>query len=195
MPDIVVNLITPDGTSLTDTQFPDDAGVMEIIADITNQLNLPAVDDKNQPIDYYFETAQGKRLDNNKTMAEAGLEQNATISLKSPSPLPSLQIVEPPPPPPPDGMVEVNIRLLDSNLGVVESFTYDTSVKDVINKLISKHNLPTRDEKFRQGKIYQIWSKTAGAFLLEKLTLRESMIPQRDTFVLSTHETPGARRR
>jgi hypothetical protein len=125
---------------------------------------------------------------------EAGLERNASISLKSSSALASLPPMLPPQPPPPDGTVEVNIRLLDSNQSVVEAFNYDTSVKDVINKIISKHGLPTRDEKFRQGKIYQIWSKTAGAFLQEKLSLRESMIPQRDTFVMSTHETPGSRR-
>jgi hypothetical protein len=191
MATITVNLVTPAGTVWNNTELPSDVSAKEIITDTIDQLGLPAIDENNQAVVYYLETAEGKRVNDGETLMSAGVEDGGTILLKTASKIKEVGPGPDLPPPPAEGMIDLNIRLMDTNQNAFEIFSYDTKVQDVLSQIITKHKLPTRDEKFKQGKIYEIWSKTSGAFLQETLTLRELAIPNRDTLVISTHETPG----
>jgi hypothetical protein len=87
--------------------------------------------------------------------------------------------------------VAVFLQLLDLNRIEIEALPRHAPVSVVINSLIAKYGLPSRDERRKEGKCYECFSKTAGQILHEGQTLAQARIPPGDTLIITTKEIPG----
>lgn len=179
------------GMSLPIQEVESDVTIKELVNDTVNHMEYPLFDDRQKEIEYYLENSKGVRLSPEDTLAQAGVQKDEVLMLKS-----SANVADPgkrtsAPVAPAAGMVNVYVQLMDLNRTELESFDMNRRVGDALNEIIKKYKLPARDEKLKEGKLYELFSKTVGAVLHEGMTLREAKIPNLDTFIVSTNEIPG----
>lgn len=167
--------------------------VKELTDMVVGHLEYPLFeeDSSGKEIEYFLENSKGERLSASETLSQVGVMKDEVLALKS-----STQVAFPDKrtthvAPPPEGKVNVYVQLLDLNRTEVETFGLTQKVGDVLNDIIRKYRLPARDERLKEGKIYELFSKTAGQGLHDQMTLRDAKIPNLDTFIVSTKEIPG----
>lgn len=192
MSNLSFQIRTPEGMNLPVEEVTADMTVKELVDQAVNFIEFPIHDDNGKEIEYFLENSKGARLQPQDTLAQAGVQRDEVLTLKSSSAIAGRGVGERPlPPPPPAGMVNVYVQLMDLNRTELETIPVTKKVGDVLNDIIRKHRLPARDEKLKEGKVYELFSKAAGEAMHESVTLREAKIPNLDTFIISTTEIPG----
>lgn len=183
-----IKIRTLDGRLLPVTRTHPQNTVKQVVNQLVTHMKYPLVDDQNKEIEYYLENSKGKQLPPESTLEQAGVGEDDELTLQSSAqagtPLDSV--------PPPEGMINVNVHLLDLSRIEPDTFETDMKVGDVINQIIKKYGLPTRPERRAgEGQSYELLSKTIGSVLHEGMTLRDAGIPNGDTLIISTKATPG----
>jgi hypothetical protein len=183
-----IKIRTLDGRLLPIKRTHTQNKVRQVVDEVVNHMSYPLVDDQNKEIEYYLENNKGKQLSPESTLEQAGVGQDDELTLKSSGQVgEGLDSI-----PPPEGMINVNVHLLDLSRIEPDTFEMDMKIGDVINEIIKKYNLPTRKERRDgEGKFYELLSKNIGSVLHEGMTLRDAKIPNQDTLIISTKETPG----
>jgi hypothetical protein len=179
------------GMRLPIKEYDPELTVKELIDMVVDHLDYPLLDDDQKEIEYFLEKGSGERLPKAEPLARVGVQKDEVLELKA-----STSVAVPdrrarPLPPPAKGMVNVYVQLLDLNRTELETFSVSQKVGEVLNEIIRKYGLPARDERLKEGKIYELFSKTAGDAMHEGMTLAEAKIPNQDTFIISTKEIPG----
>lgn len=183
-----IKIRTLDGRLLPVRRTHPQNKVRQVVDQVVNHMSYPLTDDQQKEIEYYLENGEGKQLPPESTLEQAGVRQDDELTLKSSAQVgDGLDSI-----PPPEGMINVNIHLLDLSRIEPDTLDLDMKVGDLINEIIKKYNLPTRtDRRVGEGKFYELLSKTIGSVLHEGMTLRDAKIPNQDTLIISTKETPG----
>jgi hypothetical protein len=180
-----------DGKKLPVKEYDPYTTVKELIDMAVDHLGYPLLDDSQKEIEYFLVNSRGERLAAADRITQASVMKDEVLELNA-----STHVVAPdrrtqPLPPPAKGMVNVYVQLMDLNRTELETFGITQKVGDVLNRIIKKYKLPDRDEKLKEGKIYELFSKTVGDAMHEGMTLTEAQIPNQDTFIVSTKEIPG----
>ena len=167
--------------------------VKELTDMVVNHLEYPLFEDDGQKeVEYFLENSKGNKLPAAERLSRVGVLKDEVLTLKASTQvaLPDRRVSQMPPAV--KGKVNVYVQLLDLNRTEVETFDTDRKVRDVLNNVIAKYRLPARDERLKEGKVYELFSKAAGKALHEGMTLRDAEIPNQDTLRVSTKEIPGA---
>jgi hypothetical protein len=183
-----IKIRTLDGRLLPVKRTHPQNKVKQVVDQVVNHMSYPLVDDQDKEIEYFLENGQGNHLPPDSTLEQAGVQQDDELTFKSSAKVgEGLDSI-----PPPEGMINVNVHLLDLSRIEPDTFELDMKVGDVINQIIKKYDLPTRaDRRVGEGKLYELLSKTIGSVLHEGMTLRDAKIQNHDTLIISTKETPG----
>lgn len=174
-----------------DCKFPSDMTAREVADDIAIQLNYPFVDeDTNEPINYFLTDGDGKRIEDDAKLEDAGLRNGDTVKLEA------NKAITPPPMPAtptslPDGQVGVWVKLLNQTRNVYEQFDAETTVSDLLAQMIAKYDLPARYPNSKEPIVYVVASKTQGRQLHSLETLREAFISHLDTIFINTDNKAG----
>jgi WXG100 protein secretion system (Wss), protein YukD len=172
-------------------KFPSDMTAREVADDIANQLSYPVVDDDtNEPINYYLADSGGKRMDDNTKLEDAGLRDGDTVKIQA-----SKAIIPPPLPETPvavsEGELGLWIKLLNQTRSVYETFDTETSVSDLLARMIAKYDLPAQYPSSNEPIVYVVSSKTQGRQLHGVETLREAHIEHLDTLFINSDNKAG----
>jgi hypothetical protein len=166
----------------------------EVADDIAIQLNYPFVDeDTNEPINYFLTDGDGKRIEDDAKLEDAGLRNGDTVKLEA------NKAITPPPMPAtptslPDGQVGVWVKLLNQTRNVYEQFDAETTVSDLLAQMIAKYDLPAQYPSSNEPIVYIVSSKTQGRQLHGVETLREARISNLDTLFINSDNKAGGRR-
>jgi len=183
---------TLNGMKLPIEECEPDMTVQELTNMVVSHLEYDVIDDGHKQIEYFLENGRGERLTSGDKMSQVGVMKDEVLTLKSSTHVESpveKRLAQPEPAPP--GKVNVYVQLLDLSRNELETFDLNQKAGDILNEIIRKYRLPTRDEKLKEGKFYTLFSKTSAAVLHEGMTLRDAKIPELDTFIVSTKEIPG----
>jgi uncharacterized ubiquitin-like protein YukD len=180
-----------DGELLPIQDYDSYLTVKELISMVVEHLEYPLLDNAQKEIEYFLINSKGERLSGSDTLAQAGVMKDEVLALKA-----STHVVAPDKrrstlPPPARGTVNVYVTLMDVNRTELETFGLNQRVGQVLNEIVRKYKLPERDEKLKEGKMYELLSKSLGEAMHEGMTLSEAKIPNQDTFIVSTKEIPG----
>jgi hypothetical protein len=182
---------TLDGMRLPVTEYDPYTTISDLIGMVVDHLDYPESDENQQKIEYFLENNNGNRLSGTATIVQAGVLKDEILILRASARVATPDRHKNPLQPPAKGMVHIYVQLLDLNRTELETFGVTQKVGEVLNIIVKKYQLPDRDEKLKEGKVYELFSKTLGDAMHEGMTLSEAKIPNQDTFIVSTKEIPG----
>jgi len=197
MPDTIqVDIHTPDGDLLADSQIPDDYQIQEVIDELVDKLELPRFGADRAPIEYFLYSVRAGSYLAPTAIVSVALQNHDAVRLVAGS---NGQPVTPTPGPtgalPPTRAenpdeIQVILKVLDLNRTEQVPLSSTRPVGDLIKQIVVNYNLPARD-KLGQPNKYKLNSKALGDFLAETLTLNQAGVPPLDMLVLHRDETAG----
>ncbi len=203
---LTVNLISPDGVKLPNTEITSDMTVQDIIREMVDHLTLPYMLD-GEPVTYSLKWEnQNLQLKGQQTLSQAGVSNGDNLRLLSSkqvptsaptgggaasasngagaNPLPGKQGVY-------DGpTIEVVLSVLDLNSHQNETLPLDMPIQHLIQSFSKKYHLPDRDELNAQTSYY-MKSKALGRVLNGSETLRQAGVPRGDRLAVLRQEIAG----
>lgn len=194
MPNLTVNLETPDGSTLEGTRFPDSFTTDQILGQLINLLGLERFSD-GKAVEYsLLFVKDGQTLDHGQTLRALGVQDGDLIRLVSSAPVPQTEHAPlPQRPTAADGnKIEVFLKMLDLNKEEKVELHNDQTVESLIRQIVKKYGLSVTDEEGNPIK-YFIKSRTLGLTLDQSKTLGEIGVPRMDRLVVIRQEIAGVR--
>ncbi|MBI1353550.1 MAG: hypothetical protein GC160_04335 [Acidobacteria bacterium] len=197
MSTININLETPSGMLLENTEIPLDYTVSQIVNDMADYLELPRFAN-GRTVEYRLSWVErGEDLSPAATLTDAGVPNGVRLKLISSAPAEPHQNGKTAPPLPrkseaSEKEIEVVMSVLDLNKTEPVTLSLDQKVEDLIRMIAKQHRLPDRDG-LDAPILYRLKSKAIGRQLRPGETLREAGVPRHDRLSLLREEIAGGK--
>jgi hypothetical protein len=189
--EILVELLLPDGTVLENTKIPASYTVRQVVHGLLEILHLPFLKD-GQRIEYsLFWVNQNMELDNDRTLADAGVATGDQLKLVPSAPVASGHGQMPEEPTGEAETIEVIVTFLDLLKPETETLALDREVQHIVAHLVEKYRLRLKDKLDRPVNGYQMRSKALQRFLEPRETLRQAGVPRHDRLEVHRREDAG----